>query len=232
MEVFLARHHGIGIAELQVVFRHGVIHGEIQGVGEKLVGAALLAQHLVIHTAVTKERGLAAGRGIVFVVEVLDGADGDGGFAVAYQGATQPEVVEVFFQAFDFVGGLDTRHGDEHLLEGLVVAERQHGHLAQRDNLRIETDDDCVGAGECGIDGDEAARIADATHPKRVGLPGLDMEPALSVGDGAAVCHLADDMGVTDRAQAVGRDHIAVEIHALGFVVVLRDSGEAAQGQE
>jgi len=228
MEVFLARHHGIGVAELKVVFRHGVVHGEIQGIGEKLVGAALLAQHLVIHTSVAEQRGLAAGRGVVFVVEVLDGADGDGEFAVAYQGAAQPEVVEVFFQAFDFVGGLDARHGDKHLLEGLVVAERQHGHFSQRNDLGIEADDECVGAGECGVDGDETTHIADAAHPKRVGLPGWDVELALSVGDGAAVCHLADDMGVTDGAQAVGRDYIAVEIHALWSVVVLRDSGEAA----
>ena len=60
------------------------------------------------------------------------------------------------------------------------------------------------------------------------------MKLALSIGDGTAMCHLTDDMSVADGAEAVGGDHIAVEIHVFGFafVTVLGNGGEATQHQD
>ena len=52
---------------------------------------------------------------------------------------------------------------------------------------------------------------------------------AVPVGDGAAVRQLTDDVCVTDRSKAICGDHIAVEIHALGFtVVVVLGNGDKA----
>lgn len=54
VDVFLPGHHGLGFGVLGglVEFEHVVIDGEIQRVGEELVGAALLPQHFVVHAAI------------------------------------------------------------------------------------------------------------------------------------------------------------------------------------
>ena len=57
------------------------------------------------------------------------------------------------------------------------------------------------------------------------------MELTLLVGDGAIMCHLADDVRITYGAEAIRSDHVAIEIHALVVVIVLRDSGEATRYQ-
>ena len=162
-----------------------VLDGVVERVGEKLVGAALLAQHFVVHLSVAFECGLETRCPVVFVVKILDWIGSDGGLAIAYGLVAQPKVLKVFVKAFQLVGCLDARHVDEHFLETLIVAERQHGHLAQGDGLGTQPDDERVAGGNRRVDGDKPTGIADAAHPQRVGGVGQDVEPALQVGDGA-----------------------------------------------
>lgn len=49
-DILLAWHHGIGVEHL--IIRKLIVDGEIEGVGEELVGAPLLTQHFVIHAAI------------------------------------------------------------------------------------------------------------------------------------------------------------------------------------
>ena len=61
----------------------------------------------------------------------------------------------------------------------------------------------------------------------------LDVELALLVADGATMCHLTDDMSVTNGFQTIGSDHIAIEIHAfvLAFILCEGTNITPQQGQ-
>ena len=54
------------------------------------------------------------------------------------------------------------------------------------------------------------------------------------VADAAAVTHLADHVCVAYGMKAVGRDHIAIEVHTLVrvFVIALREGGDTTRQQE
>ena len=236
-DVFLSWHHRLVFACFLglVEFEDAVVDGIVERVGEEFIGSALLAQYLVVHSAVAQQAGLGAGRFVVFVVEELYRVGGDGDHTVAGRGAAHPEVVEFFLKALQLAWCFHRGHGDEHFLEGLVVVERHDGHLAQGDGVAAQGDEQGV-ATQCHgrVDGDEAAGIADAAHPKGVDALGGDDEAALHVADGAAVSHLADDVGVADGFPAVGGNHIAV-VHAAALAVDLAFLGlgdEAARHQD
>ena len=154
---------------------------------------------------------MGASRLVVLVVKELNGVGGDGDHAVAGRGAAHPEFVQFLFKALQLAGCLDGGHVDEHILEGLVVVEGHDGDFAQGDGVAVQGDEQGVASGSHSrIDGDEAARIADAAHPQRVDAFGWNDETSFHVADGTAVGHLADDVRVAYRLAGIGRDDIAV----------------------
>lgn len=190
------------------MFVNIIIDHIIHRVGEKLVDTALLTKYFVEHPPIAQQFVLSTGTGVELVVHVLNGTGRNTHvfkIEIRIAFATGSHARQLLVKPLDLLRQRFRRHVNDHLLEGLVIVERQNGDFLQRDGVAPQHNEHGV-VDHGGIHWDQPPTITQATHPERIHRHCGNQEEPIEVGDGATMRQLTDHMGIAYRDKAIRSD--------------------------
>lgn len=190
------------------MFVNVIIDQIVHGVGEEFVETALLTKYFVEHPPIAQQLVLSTGTGVELVVHVLNGTGRNTHvfkIEIRISFATGSHARQLLVKPLDLLRQGFRRHVNDHLLEGLVIVERQNGDLFQRDGVAPQHNKHGI-IDHGRIYRDQPPTIAQAAHPKRIHRLCGNQEDTIEVGDGAAMRQLTDHMGVAHRNKTIRSD--------------------------